>query len=218
MKIRRLLGVLCSIPKTVVFNFHALPPRHAVRLPCLVHWRTRIVACSRGSVLLGEDCRFAQVRVGFPHMTYPAKASSLKLTGSVKFVGECSLLAGIDLNVTGELVVGRHFACNEGVKIDCKNRSFFGDDVIVGHNCYFSDDDGHTICDAEGAIVNPSSGFWIGDHVWFGRGCLTLKGVKVGPDVVVGAGSILTRSVAETDVVIAGNPAAVVKRGVVWHV
>lgn len=203
-----------SMPKTVTFNFAVLPVAQAVRLPLLVHRRTRIVACNRGSIALGRNVRFGQVRIGFPHLTYPASDSALKITGTVTFLGECSLLTGIDLNVSGELTVGSGVRCGEGVKIDCTDRSVIGDQVIVGPKCYFADDDGHRLFDSDGALLNPSAGFRIGDRVWYGRECLTLKGVVIPHDVVVGAGSVVARGVAESGVVVAGNPAKVVKTGV----
>lgn len=218
MRFGRALGVVCSIPKSLYFNFAYLPLRQALRLPFLIHWRTRVVQCSRGCLKLGDSgrTRFCQIRVGFPHRTYPSKPSVLNLTGSVTFLGDCSLLTGIDLNVSGDLRLGHNLRCNEAVKIDCASESAFGSDVIVGANCYFSDSDGHAVCDLQGVTLNPNAGFSIGDHVWFGRGCLTLKGVHLGPDVIVGAGSVVTRSCTERNVVIAGNPVRVLKRDVQW--
>jgi acetyltransferase-like isoleucine patch superfamily enzyme len=51
----------------------------------------------------------------------------------------------------------------------------------------------------------------IGDNVWIGMNAVILKGVTVGENSVVAAGSVVTKSV-EPNTVVAGNPAAVVKR------
>ena len=51
----------------------------------------------------------------------------------------------------------------------------------------------------------------IGRHVWIGGGAIILPGVTVGDDAVIGAGSVVTRDVAE-DVTVAGNPARVISR------
>ncbi len=50
----------------------------------------------------------------------------------------------------------------------------------------------------------------IGDNVWLGGGVIITPGVTLGDNVVVGAGSVVTKSFPD-NVVIAGNPARVIK-------
>ena len=110
-----------------------------------------------------------------------------------------------------------------------------GDDTFIGHDCSFgvadsvrigshcllagrvrvSDFDGHPL-DAERRRAKeptPREGIKpvvIGDDVWIGAGAAILKGVTVGDRSVVGAGAVVTKDVPP-DVVVAGNPARVVK-------
>lgn len=51
----------------------------------------------------------------------------------------------------------------------------------------------------------------IGNNVWIGMGAVILKGVEIGDNSVVAAGAIVTKSVP-ANVVVAGNPAVVVKQ------
>src|ERR1043165_5937635 len=51
----------------------------------------------------------------------------------------------------------------------------------------------------------------IADNVWIGMNATILKGVAIGENSVVAAGAVVTKSV-EPNVVVAGNPAVVVKR------
>jgi maltose O-acetyltransferase len=50
----------------------------------------------------------------------------------------------------------------------------------------------------------------IGDDAWLGGGAIVLPGVTIGDRAVVGAGSVVTRAVP-ADVVVAGNPARVIR-------
>lgn len=52
----------------------------------------------------------------------------------------------------------------------------------------------------------------IGANVWIGAGAMVLPGVSIGDDAVVGAGSVVTRSVGP-GCKVAGNPARVLGRG-----
>src|SRR5947208_16462998 len=51
----------------------------------------------------------------------------------------------------------------------------------------------------------------IADNVWIGMNAVILKGVTIGENSVVAAGSVVTKSV-ESNTVVAGNPAVVVKK------
>lgn len=50
----------------------------------------------------------------------------------------------------------------------------------------------------------------IGDNVWIGGSCVILPGVKIGNDVVIGAGSVVTKDIPDR-VCAAGNPCRVIR-------
>ena len=52
----------------------------------------------------------------------------------------------------------------------------------------------------------------IGARAWIGGGAIVLPGVEIGPDTIIGAGSVVTRFVP-AGVVAAGNPCRVVSDG-----
>jgi acetyltransferase-like isoleucine patch superfamily enzyme len=51
----------------------------------------------------------------------------------------------------------------------------------------------------------------IGNNVWIGRNALIFPGVDIGDHSVIGAGSIVTRSIPDRSVAV-GNPARPIKR------
>ncbi|WP_367371331.1 sugar O-acetyltransferase [Pediococcus parvulus] len=87
--------------------------------------------------------------------------------------------------------------------------------ITIGEHCYFGPNVGlytpvHPL-DAKrrNADVEMGAPITIGDSVWMG-GCVTvLPGVTIGNRVVVGAGSVVTKSFPD-DVVIVGNPARII--------
>ena len=53
----------------------------------------------------------------------------------------------------------------------------------------------------------------IGDHCWICTDAIVLPGVKItGEYVVVAAGAVVTKDITESKVIVAGNPARIVKR------
>ena len=54
---------------------------------------------------------------------------------------------------------------------------------------------------------------YIGDNCWIGANAIILPGVKItGEYVIIGAGAVVTKDVTESRVLVAGNPAKIVKR------
>ena len=70
------------------------------------------------------------------------------------------------------------------------------------------------ITDADWHLDDPRSGepadVIIEDYVWLGEGVKVLKGVRIGKNSVIGAGSVVTKNIPE-GVVAAGNPCVEVK-------
>ncbi len=96
--------------------------------------------------------------------------------------------------------------------------------VIIGKDCAISWDtefmgaDYHTILDNASDITNRPKPIIIKDHVWIGNGVKICKGITIAENNIIGMGSVVTKSFLETNCVIAGNPAKIVKRNVNWDV
>lgn len=52
----------------------------------------------------------------------------------------------------------------------------------------------------------------IGDNVWAGTNVVILPGVRIGNNCIIGAGSVVTKSFTEENLIIVGNPAKVIRR------
>lgn len=94
--------------------------------------------------------------------------------------------------------------------------------ITIGKECMFSDDieiwstDSHPIVNANREIINPSLPIEIGDHVWGGKGCKILKGVKIGDNAIIGMYAIATKEL-KTGSLNVGIPAKCVKEDINWN-
>lgn len=97
-------------------------------------------------------------------------------------------------------------------------------DITIGANCMFSRDievrttDAHSVIDIDtNKRINKPGSIFIDDHVWVSLRVIINKGVSIASDNVVGAGAFLNGNYSESNTVIAGCPAKVVKKGVTWN-
>ena len=97
-----------------------------------------------------------------------------------------------------------------------------GANIEIGDHCMFSygitvrNHDSHHIIDRKtGEITNHPNNIIIGKEVWIGENATILKGVSIGDYSVVAMGSVVTKS-CMGGMIVAGNPARVVKEGITW--
>lgn len=100
------------------------------------------------------------------------------------------------------LKIGNNVYINEGVTITAVKRIEIGDYSIIGSQTIITDTDWH------GFNGHPpkTSPVIIGKHVWICARVIILKGVTIGDNSIVGAGSLVTKNV-DKNTIVAGNPA-----------
>lgn len=106
--------------------------------------------------------------------------------------------------------VGTHFFANFNLTILDEAEVRFGDSVFIGPNVSI-----YTACHPLDAVERDKAIEWaepvtVGNSVWIGGNAVILPGVTIGNNVVIGAGSVVTHDVPD-NVVVAGNPASVIK-------
>lgn len=99
-----------------------------------------------------------------------------------------------------------------------------GNSLSIGSDCLFSNgitircgESPHLVFDFDsGDYLDVSEGVHIGDHVWIGEHVYVTKRAGVASGSIVAACAVVTRSFAQNNVVLGGNPATVVKQRIHW--
>ncbi|WP_298485357.1 acyltransferase [uncultured Maribacter sp.] len=99
--------------------------------------------------------------------------------------------------------------------IYCVNNIFIGKKVFIGGDCKIYDTDFHSIHLKE-RIKEPQSGIktkpvYISDGVFIGTGSIILKGVNIGCNSVIAAGSVVSKNIPPNEVW-GGNPIKFIKK------
>lgn len=93
-----------------------------------------------------------------------------------------------------------------GTVIGCAQYIKLGNNVRCGANTMITDSDWHS----DDPRTGEDSPVIIDSNVWLGYGVKVLKGVHIGENTLIGAGSIVTKDIP-ANVVAAGNPCKVIK-------
>lgn len=109
--------------------------------------------------------------------------------------------------------IGDNVSIGFGCTLSCVNRIEIGHDVTIGDNVYIADSHHDYGNPALGVLDQPllPGKIKIGQGAWVGYGAFVAGDVSLGEHSVVGANSVVTRSVPAYTVV-AGVPARPVKR------
>lgn len=91
-----------------------------------------------------------------------------------------------------------------------------GDGSLLSNNIEIHTTDYHGIYNSQGKRVNTDKNIIIGKYVWIGLGVKILKGTEIADGCVIGAGSVLSGLYQKENVIIAGNPARIIKEQIFW--
>lgn len=159
-------------------------------------------------VHLGKRARFS----GWCYLN-KIKGAKIQVGNHVHFVSspfvnhiglnrKCSLSA---LTPEARLIIGDNCGFSS-TNISAFKEIIIGNNVRVGANTMIMDSDFHTSDPRTG----PNRPVRIDDNVWLGTNVTVLKGVNIGENTVIGAGSVVTKDIP-ANVVAAGNPCRIIK-------
>ena len=105
--------------------------------------------------------------------------------------------------------VGENVFINSCCRFQDQGGIEIGNGSLIGHNTTIATLN-HDFNPAKRQNLTPSP-VKIGKNVWIGSDCTILPGVEIGDGAIIGAGSVVTKSIPANTIAV-GNPARVIKR------
>lgn len=103
------------------------------------------------------------------------------------------------------------------VVLEPESKITIGEDCMLASKIEIWASDTHSITDVDDNLLNYGGDIEIGNHVWIGKGVKISKNVKIADNSIVGWWSVVTSKFDQKNIVIAGNPARVVKENIKWN-
>ncbi|MGM0634765.1 MAG: acyltransferase [Bacteroidota bacterium] len=186
------IKALLSIIKGLIFKFLFLSNNSGTKL------RIGRNVVLRGKLSIGNNVRLE---------------SNVKIY-NYTFIGDNVIIGdNVELrsNGTSKVVIGENTSIN-------RNSMIMGL-VTIGNNCAIAPGcvivgSNHSFDNSKENIKDQGlsrKGIIVEDDVWFGANVVVLDGVKIGKGCVIGAGSVVTKSIPEYSIAV-GNPCKVIKQ------
>ena len=145
-----------------------------------------IHVASRSVIQIGDGCRFMS-----------------KKTGNLIGISHCCILSSYKPD--SKIIIGNNCGFS-GTSIWCFDKITIGNNVKVGANVVIMDGEAHQ----NDPRAGKNAPVVIEDNVWIGANVMVLKGVTIGRNSLIGAGSVVVKDIP-ANTVAAGNPCKPIK-------
>ena len=217
----RKLQILVGLPKTIYFNLCCFDFKTAIRLPILLSHDVKLGKLRKGVIILNNFSGGGyHINFGIGGSDHVPKNDRSYLSFGPKariiFNGRAIFGEGTRLRCDyGRLEVGKNFSSSKNCCINCEYNIKIGDNVLLGWDIYLRDTDGHDVFEGDRLKLSQKN-IIIGNHVWIGSFAHLLKGVVIKDDTVVAWRSCVLKAFDESNLLIGGYPAKVLKNNYNW--
>ncbi len=98
----------------------------------------------------------------------------------------------------GKVKIGNNCFLNDGCSLNCQKEIEIGNNVIFGQNVMIFDHDHDYKHDMNRFVQKPVR---IGNNVWIGANVTILKGVTIGDNAIIAAGTIVNKNISDNKLV-----------------
>jgi len=140
------------------------------------------------------------------------KIRILKRYGTIQIGKHTRIWKGVKFSAYGNnqnqgprIIIGKECSIGDRTEIHAGKQVKIGNRVIIAWDCVIMDRDYHPL-HGDNESIEP---VLIEDGVWIGCRTIILKGIKIGRNAVIGAGSVVVRDIPESAIAV-GNPAMIV--------
>jgi acetyltransferase-like isoleucine patch superfamily enzyme len=145
------------------------------------------------------------------------------LTNNLSSLGYGFKMYGKDLPIikgVSNIKIGNDFRINEFAYLNARDKSqiLIGDSVTISSYAKIitASYDVKLLIDGKKNLltdIHSDKSIYIGNNCWIGMSSIILPGVRInGDNVIIAAGSVVTKTFEQSNILIAGNPAKIVKK------
>lgn len=205
---------------SLYFCIKLFPFKDAIKTPINISHQVKIGNIYRGAIVLNGPLYHNRVFIG--HQGYSAIAENegliniepggkLIIEGTARFAQGVRLW--IDQNAT--ITVGDNFYCNKNCLFRAFDNITIGKDVLMGWDIEMNTTDGHHII-IDGQEKENHGPITIGNHVWVASHVIFSKGSYIFNGSIVSQQSLMISQIVQSNILVGGIPARIIKSNVYW--
>lgn len=199
-------------------NFHYFGLKGMLN-PRIICSRNVVLRVMKGKIVV-NDAAAGRIKIGFGIVgvfNEHKQSTVIENRGTIIFNGLATIGSGsaISCQVGAVLEFGSNFTVTASSTIICSKKISIGSDVLISWESLVMDTDFHSIVGfSRNEPETKSRPILIGNHVWICCKTIILKGVSISNDIVVAAGSTVTKSLDEQHACYASN--RLIRKFVKW--
>lgn len=158
-----------------------------------------------------------EIGIGYVGFSHKKDRTYLNIHGKMKLGGNYSIGRGcrFDIGENAVLSIGEGGYTNCNTNFIIMHNMTIGDNCVISWDCQFLDEDFHKIYySGKKELINS---IVIGDNVWIGCGVKIYKGTNIPNGCVIASNSIVKGTFSVENSLIGGNPARIIKQGIIWE-
>ena len=204
---------------TIRFNRHYFGWKSVFRPIALLSREVKL-RCMKGIVMVECKATIGLLTIGLnAHGMVPWGKDVWENNGTIVLKGRCHFGPGSRILNSGVLQIGGKegdVRFNGNVALICYHKMDIGPETTISWDSLIMDTDFHKIYRlSDNVLLNENKPVSIGKHCWIGCRSLILKGASIPNNSIIAAGSVVTKSLSDENVIYASN--APIKQGVRWE-